>query len=203
MTRNGVSVSKRWVASYFFDVSYFDFIRHAVVNLRNPLYKSLQQADQLERRLQIDIPEFYVGSIVAVTTSDWNLGTRKTVSWEFVFVANVMVSIIILLIAIASIDCVIVICELYNPTILKIETIKLEKRLDTDLSYLQDAYPEFSTFDFNLEVDSHTSGSPRRSTKRKSNCDHRYGVYVVKCMITRESKIFGLKQLRTLNESAL
>ncbi|KAI6225753.1 hypothetical protein M3Y95_00730400 [Aphelenchoides besseyi] len=49
--------------------------------------------------------------------------------------------------------------ELYNPTILKIETIKLEKRLDTDLSYLQDAYPEFSIFDFNLEAVSHPSGS--------------------------------------------
>ncbi|KAI6225619.1 putative 39S ribosomal protein L19, mitochondrial [Aphelenchoides besseyi] len=50
--------------------------------------------------------------------------------------------------------------ELYNPTILKIETIKLEKRLNTDSSYLQDAYPEFSTFDFNLEAVSHPSGSP-------------------------------------------
>lgn len=50
--------------------------------------------------------------------------------------------------------------ELYNPTILKIETIKLEKRLDHDLSYLQDALPEFSTFDFNLEPISHPSGSP-------------------------------------------
>ncbi|KAI6178566.1 39S ribosomal protein L19, mitochondrial [Aphelenchoides besseyi] len=50
--------------------------------------------------------------------------------------------------------------ELYNLTILKIETIKLEKRLDTDLSYLQDVYPGFRTFDFNLETISHPSGSP-------------------------------------------
>jgi hypothetical protein len=33
--------------------------------------------------------------------------------------------------------------DLYNPTILKIETLKLERRLDDDLSYLIDALPEY------------------------------------------------------------
>ena len=50
--------------------------------------------------------------------------------------------------------------ELYNPTIQKIETIKLEKRLDDNLEYLQDAPPEYSTFDFNLEPISHPVGTP-------------------------------------------
>lgn len=50
--------------------------------------------------------------------------------------------------------------ELYNPTILKIETLKLERRLDNDLSYLIDALPEFSTFDFNLEPIAHPIGTP-------------------------------------------
>lgn len=50
--------------------------------------------------------------------------------------------------------------ELYNPTILKIETIKLERRLDNDLSYLIDALPEYSTFDFNMEPVAHPVGTP-------------------------------------------
>ncbi|KAI6225773.1 39S ribosomal protein L19, mitochondrial [Aphelenchoides besseyi] len=144
-----------------FSESYPDFIRHVVVNRRNPLYKSLQRANQLERRLQIDIPEFYVGSIVAVTTSDRNLATRKN---RFLGICirrerHALHHQFTLRNCINGLG-VEVMYELYNPTILKIETIKLEKRLDTDLSYLQDAYPEFSTFDFNLEAVSHPSGSP-------------------------------------------
>lgn len=50
--------------------------------------------------------------------------------------------------------------DLYNPTIRKIETLKLEKRLDTDLSYLVDALPEYSTFDFHMEPIAHPAGAP-------------------------------------------
>lgn len=50
--------------------------------------------------------------------------------------------------------------ELYNPTIKKIETLKLEKRLDKDLSYLVDALPEYSTFDFHMEPIAHPAGTP-------------------------------------------
>lgn len=50
--------------------------------------------------------------------------------------------------------------EMYNPTILKIETIRLEKRLDDDLSYLIDALPEYSRFDIHMEPVAHTIGKP-------------------------------------------
>lgn len=50
--------------------------------------------------------------------------------------------------------------ELYNPTILKIETLLLEKRLDEDLSYLIDALPEYSTFSFDMEPVTHSAGKP-------------------------------------------
>lgn len=50
--------------------------------------------------------------------------------------------------------------ELYNPTIKKIECLKLEKRLDNDLTYLIDALPEYSTFDFNMEGVAHPAGAP-------------------------------------------
>lgn len=41
--------------------------------------------------------------------------------------------------------------DIYNPTIQKIEVLKLEKRLDEDLSYLQDCPPEYSTIPFDLQ----------------------------------------------------
>lgn len=53
-----------------------------------------------------------------------------------------------------------VVYDLYNPTIKKIETLKLEKRLDNDLSYLVDALPEYSTFDFHMEPQAHPAGTP-------------------------------------------
>ncbi|VDN40313.1 unnamed protein product [Gongylonema pulchrum] len=50
--------------------------------------------------------------------------------------------------------------EMYTPTITKIEVIKLEKRLDDDLTFLIDAYPEYSTFDMNMEPTPHIPGKP-------------------------------------------
>ena len=41
--------------------------------------------------------------------------------------------------------------DIYNPTIQKIEVLKLEKRLDDNLSYLRDCPPEFSTIPFDFE----------------------------------------------------
>lgn len=41
--------------------------------------------------------------------------------------------------------------ELYNPTITKIEVLKLERRLDDNLAYLRDAPPEYCTFPFDME----------------------------------------------------
>lgn len=41
--------------------------------------------------------------------------------------------------------------DLYDPTIQKIEVLRLEKRLDDKLFYLRDALPEYSTFDFNMD----------------------------------------------------
>ena len=40
---------------------------------------------------------------------------------------------------------------LYNPTLQKIEVLRLEKRLDDDLRYLRDCPLEYSTFAFDME----------------------------------------------------
>jgi len=41
--------------------------------------------------------------------------------------------------------------QLYCPLVIKVEVLRLEKRLDDELLYLRDALPEYSTFDFNME----------------------------------------------------
>ena len=40
--------------------------------------------------------------------------------------------------------------EIYNPTIQAIEVLKLEKRLDDNLTYLQDCPAEYSTIPFDF-----------------------------------------------------
>ena len=41
--------------------------------------------------------------------------------------------------------------DLYNPTIQSIEVLKLEKRLDDNLTYLQDCPPQYSTIPFDMQ----------------------------------------------------
>lgn len=50
--------------------------------------------------------------------------------------------------------------EMYDPTIQKIEVIRLERRLDDKLLYLRDALPQYSTFDLNMEPETLAEGSP-------------------------------------------
>jgi len=144
-----------------FPVIYPDFLQSPVWERRIPLFEKLQRADMLERRMHIDIPEFYVGSIVAVTTSDPNQQSRQN-RFVGICIRREKPGLLHQFTLRNVIDGlgVEVMYELYNPTILKIETLKLEKRLDDDLSYLKDALPEYSTFDFNMEPLAHPSGTP-------------------------------------------
>ena len=50
--------------------------------------------------------------------------------------------------------------DLYNPTILSIDVLRLEKRLDDELLYLRDADPKYSTFPFDMEPEFHPEGAP-------------------------------------------
>ena len=50
--------------------------------------------------------------------------------------------------------------EMYNPTIHKIEVLKLEKRLDEELFYLRDCAQEHSTVPFDFEAIPHPPGAP-------------------------------------------
>uniref|UniRef100_A0A915MQ32 Large ribosomal subunit protein bL19m n=1 Tax=Meloidogyne javanica TaxID=6303 RepID=A0A915MQ32_MELJA len=154
-------VKEKYISVKEFALSYMDFLPSQVWTRRDPLFQKLVHADMLERRMRIDIPEFYVGSIMAVTMSDPNLQQRQN---RFVGICirrekeglhhNFTLRNVIDGLGVE------VMFEIYNPTILKIETLLLEKRLDEDLTYLVDALPEYSTFSFNMESTSHPVGKP-------------------------------------------
>lgn len=140
---------------------YPDFVPTSIWGRRNALREKLERADMLARRTQLDIPEFYVGSILAITLSDPNMGNHqnrflgicirreKPGLFHQFTLRNVIDGL--------GVE---VMYDLYNPTIQKIEVIKLEKRLDDDLSYLMDALPEYSTFSPHMEPVLHPAGSP-------------------------------------------
>ncbi|GMT30988.1 hypothetical protein PFISCL1PPCAC_22285, partial [Pristionchus fissidentatus] len=140
---------------------YPDFVQSPVWNRRVPLREQLERADMLERRMQLDVPEFYVGSIVAVTTTAQYLGAKEH-RFVGICIRREKPGLLHQFTLRNVIDGqgVEVMYELYNPTIKKIETLKLEKRLDSDLSYLIDAHPEFSTFDPHMEPVAHPAGTP-------------------------------------------
>lgn len=119
---------------------------------RNALREKLERMDMLARRTHIAIPEFYVGSILAVTYSEPHAPGK----------VNRFVGICIerkgsglrstfLLRNVVDNQGIEVCFELYDPAIQKIDCLRLEKRLDSHLRYLRDAPAEYSTFSFDLE----------------------------------------------------
>lgn len=58
---------------------------------RNPVREKLERLDMIDRRTQIEIPEFYVGSILAVTSSDPHAAGKvsRFVGKFFKFIKNV------------------------------------------------------------------------------------------------------------------
>ncbi|XP_060739174.1 39S ribosomal protein L19, mitochondrial [Tachysurus vachellii] len=117
-----------------------------------PLKFFLERKDMIQRRKVLNIPEFYVGSVLSVTTSDPHAANNT----------NCFVGICIqrsgkglgatfILRNIVDGQGVEICYELYNPRLKHIEVLKLEKRLDDNLMYLRDALPEYSTFAFDMK----------------------------------------------------
>lgn len=105
----------------------------------------------IRRRNVINIPEFYVGSIMAVTTSDKHATNKSTrfvgiCIWKY----SVGLKSRFTLRNVVEHQGVEVTYSLYSPVIHKIEVLKLEKRLDETLFYLRDAPNEYSTFPFDM-----------------------------------------------------
>lgn len=131
---------------------YPEFLPDPEVGRRNFLREKLERQDMLSRRTHIDIPEFYVGSILAVTSSNPH-SQGKSSRFLGICISRDRCGLRARFILRNVIDHqgVEVLYEMYDPKIEKIEVIRLEKRLDEQLFYLRDAYLEYSTFDVNME----------------------------------------------------
>ncbi|XP_049613847.1 large ribosomal subunit protein bL19m isoform X2 [Syngnathus scovelli] len=114
----------------------------------NPVKFHIERKDMIRRRSVINLPEFYVGSILAVTMADPNASGKSN---RFVGICiqrgGKGLGATFVLRNIINSQGVEICYELYNPRIQEIQVLKLEKRLDDNLMYLRDALPEYSTVD--------------------------------------------------------
>lgn len=131
---------------------YPEFLPNPDLVRRDKLSERLERRDMLKRRTVITIPEFYVGSVLAVSVADCYAVGKSN---RFVGIciqrdgnglrANFTLRNII------DGQGVEIKYDLYSPILHQIEVLKLEKRLDNELLYLRDALPEYSTFTFDFE----------------------------------------------------
>lgn len=151
--------NKRIPEDYRF--KYNDFLPNPNMLWRNPVLEGLMRKDMLARRKVVHIPEFYVGSIIAVTISDPH-SQGKTNRFVGICIerAETMLNAKIAVRNVIDNQGVEVTYDLYDPAIQKIEVLKLEKRLDDKMIYLRDALPEYSTVDLNMEPEIHAEGTP-------------------------------------------
>nr|XP_022905409.1 39S ribosomal protein L19, mitochondrial [Onthophagus taurus] len=150
---------KNNLADYRF--KYPEFLPDPKIEFRNSLREKLERKDMLARRTQIDIPEFYVGSILSVTSADKHtLGKPQKFVGICIKREGCGLRAKFILRNIIEQQGVEILYELYDPSIQKVEVLKLEKRLDDELLYLRDALPEYSTFDVNMEAEQLPDGAP-------------------------------------------
>ncbi|KAH9280502.1 39S ribosomal protein L19, mitochondrial [Echinococcus granulosus] len=128
---------------------------------RDRLRERLERREMMLRRRHLHIPEFYVGSVLATTVADKHAPNKKNRFvgiciernneglWSNFTLRNVIDQ-----------TAVEVNFELYNPTLLSIEVLLLEKRLDRNLLYLRDAPLSESRFPFDLAPVPHEKDAP-------------------------------------------
>ncbi|KAK6641327.1 hypothetical protein RUM44_013036 [Polyplax serrata] len=144
-----------------FRFKYQDFLPSPNVKFRNALREKLERRDMLRRRNIISIPEFYVGSIMAVTSSNQHASGKST---RFVGICIMKyaqgLNSKFILRNIVEQQGVEILYNVYSPLIQKIEVLKLEKRLDEELFYLRDAPNEYSTVPFDMQPEYRDEKSP-------------------------------------------
>ncbi|XP_042211523.1 39S ribosomal protein L19, mitochondrial-like [Homarus americanus] len=128
---------------------------------RNRLREKLERRDMVARRCVTEIPEFYVGSIMAVTVADIN-ASGKTNRFVGICIQRGGTGLRAWFILRNVIDHqgVEIMYEMYSPLIQTIDVLRLEKRLDDELLYLRDALPEYSTFPLDMEPELVQEGAP-------------------------------------------
>jgi len=106
----------------------------------------------MSRRERIDLPEFYVGSILAVTTSDPH-SQGKTSKFVGICIKREESGLRAEFTLRNVIDHqgIEVRYMMYDPRIQSVQVLRLEKRLDDKLYYLRDAPEEYSTFPLDME----------------------------------------------------
>ncbi|KAJ0172318.1 hypothetical protein K1T71_012291 [Dendrolimus kikuchii] len=141
--------------------AYPEFLPDPNPKWRNTLREKLERQDMLNRRKQIDIPEFYVGSILAVTISDPHAQGKSN---RFVGICierkGCGLRADFTLRNVVDHQGIEVRYDLYDPTIQKVQVLRLEKRLDDKLFYLRDSLPEYSTFPFDMDPEILPEGAP-------------------------------------------
>ncbi|GFS27452.1 39S ribosomal protein L19, mitochondrial [Elysia marginata] len=129
-----------------------EFLPNPDFRYRDKILEKMERQDMLRRRAVIDIPEFYVGSIMAVTVSDPH-SPGKTNRFVGICIdrgGRGLQAYFVLRNVVDGLG-VEVMYEMYNPTVHSIQVLKLEKRLDEQLYYLRNAPLEHSTFSFDMQ----------------------------------------------------
>ncbi|XP_012280639.1 39S ribosomal protein L19, mitochondrial [Orussus abietinus] len=131
---------------------YPEFLPDPNVSYRNHLREKLERRDMLARRKNVPIPEFYVGSILAVQYSDLH-APGKTNRFVGICIQRKGTGLRaqFILRNVVDKEAVEVLYDMYDPAIQQIDCLRLEKRLDEELLYLRDAPLEYSTFPFDME----------------------------------------------------
>ncbi|XP_067012947.2 large ribosomal subunit protein bL19m [Anabrus simplex] len=159
--REQLPEGRKEVAPLEYRFLYPEFLPDPAVDKRNVLREKLERLDMVQRRSQIDIPEFYVGSVLAVTSSNKH-AVGKTSRFVGICISRAGCGLRASFILRNVVDNqgVEIKYEMYDPTIQKIEVLRLEKRLDDELFYLRDALPEYSTFPLDMEHEYLPEGAP-------------------------------------------
>ena len=129
---------------------------------RNPVRERLERADMLKRRQVVEIPEFYVGSIVAVTLADPNAvkGGQSRFTGIVIDRGGTGLRAWMIVRNVIEGQGIEIRYDIYSPNVVNIETLKLETRLDNEMYYLRDAPPEYSTFPVDMEPELLPEGEP-------------------------------------------
>ena len=141
---SGIELSERvktMIARRNYRFAFPEFLPDANPLYRNTTRERLERADMLKRRQQVEIPEFYVGSIVAVTLADPNAVKDGKTRFVGIVIDRGGTGLRAWTILRNVIDGqgVEIRYDIYSPNIIHIETLRLEQRLDDELYYLRDA----------------------------------------------------------------
>lgn len=140
---------------------YPEFVPMPEVHMRNKVREILERRDMLNRRNNLAVPEFYVGSIMAVTTSEITAPEKVN---RFVGICidrfGTGLNSQFILRNVVDHQGIEINYRIYSPIVQSIEVLRLEKRLDSQLYYLRDAPHEYSTFPFDMEAEYHPDDAP-------------------------------------------